>query len=141
VPRKWHARFWRPAGGVIPSLSSTEAYDLASYGVRPLTAPTVTLAIVGWSAPYRCAKPVANWANRPLASWSTPSLASSKVVNPTSPGFIENLSTLLHAPCRRVPLRKSVWMTLLGLTHRAYLWLVLQIPSVEQGLRVPYGDQ
>ena len=72
------------------------AYDLASCGARPLMAPTVNKAIAGSNAPYRCAKPVASWANRPLASWSMPSPASCKVVNLTSPGLTKNLPTLLH---------------------------------------------
>src|SRR5215510_9687054 len=92
--------------------SPNEAYDLASYGAKPLTALTVTLAIVGWSVPYRCAKLVASWANRPLASWSMLSPVSSRVINPISPGFIENLSTLLHLPCSRVQVNSNHMLAL-----------------------------
>jgi len=81
-------------------LSAADA--LASWGARPLTVPTVTMAIVGWNAGYRFVKRVVSWANRPLASWSMPSQASFKVVTLTLPGFTENLSTPLHSPCSRV---------------------------------------
>jgi hypothetical protein len=86
-----------------PTIMLSAAYALASCGARPLTVPTVTPAIVGWSVPYRCAKPVASSANRPLVSWSMPSRASFKAVNPISPGSTEKLDTLFHSPCRRVP--------------------------------------
>ncbi len=50
MPQKWHARFWRPAGGAISSLSSTLLASLQARGVQLSAGPDGALSVTPRSA-------------------------------------------------------------------------------------------
>jgi hypothetical protein len=73
VPQKGHARFWRPVGGAIPSLSSTGRCVLACSDVNARWARPVSRAITGSSASCCSRKPAVPTPGRPTPCWWTPS--------------------------------------------------------------------